>query len=135
MYGFFPYISRFVPFHKMLKERGNGGIICMDSTHGLANKLQLTSIVVVDEFGRGVVTAFCISSGTSSVEWEIFLNSIKEAMGGESISATVLMTDNDPSFYNGWTRAMGPVQHRLICAWHVDQCWRRNLKSKVSAII
>lgn len=112
---------------EMLILRGNAGIVCMDSTHGVtAYGYQLTSIVVIDESGSGVPVAFCLSSGTSSVEWEVFLGAIKESIG-HKIHADVIMTDNDPSFYNAWLAVMGPVRHRLLCAWHIDKCWRRNL--------
>lgn len=113
---------------KLMRERGNGGTICMDSTHGTAGyDYHLTTIMVIDEFGFGVPVAFCISSGASTIEWKDFLLAVKGANNDECISAQVLMTDNDPSFYNAWGEVMGAVEHRLLCAWHIDQCWRRNL--------
>lgn len=105
----------------------------MDSTHGTAGYgYLLTSIVVVDEFGNGVPTAFCLSSHSSEVEWITFIQEVKKAMskfhGGDgSIKAKTLMTDMDNSFYNAWLEVMGDVQYRLYCSWHVDLAWRRNL--------
>jgi len=37
------------------------------------------------------------------------------------------MIDNAPAFYNAWIAIMGPVEHRLLCTWHVDKNWRKNL--------
>lgn len=112
----------------MLKKFGDKGTICLDSTHGTAGYgYSLTSIVVIDDFGNGMATAFCLSSNTSRVEWKDFLEAILKAMDDIKITARVLMTDNDASFYNAWVEVMGPVQHRLLCSWHIDQAWRRNL--------
>jgi len=41
------------------------------------------------------------------------------------------MTDDAPAFYNAWVATMGPVEHRLLCTWHVDKNWRQNV-SKTS---
>jgi len=41
------------------------------------------------------------------------------------------MSDDDPSYYNAWEQIMLPVEHRLLCTWHVDQSWRRNIQSKI----
>lgn len=112
----------------MLRKCGKDATICLDSTHGTAGYgYSLTSIVVIDEFGNGMATAFCLSSNTSQVEWKTFLEVVLEAMEGVPIAARVVMTDNDSSFYNAWVKVMGPVQHRLLCSWHIDQAWRRNL--------
>lgn len=119
----------------ILKKFGHEGTICLDSTHGTAGyDYSLTSIVVIDDFGNGMATAFCLSSNTSRVEWKDFLGSVLTAMDGNKVSARVIMTDNDSSFYNAWVEVMGPVQHRLLCSWHIDQAWRRNL-GKVNFIV
>lgn len=122
---------------KILHKFGQNGTICMDSTHGTAGyAYHLTTIVVIDDFGNGIPTAFCISSGSSSVEWETFLSTIKTAISNmegfeTTIQAKVVMTDNDESFYNAWAKVMGPVPYRLLCSWHIDQAWRRNLKKVI----
>lgn len=117
------------PFQlNMLVERGQNGIICMDATHGTTSYgNQLASVLVIDEYGNGVLAAFCISSGSSEVEWTTFLTAVKEAIAERenctSLTANCLMTDNDPSFFHAWTKVIGPVKHRLLCSWHVDQAW------------
>jgi hypothetical protein len=29
---------------------------------------------------------------------------------------------------NAWEAVMGPVNNRLLCAWHIDKCWQKNIK-------
>lgn len=119
----------------MLLKLGDGerGVIFLDSTHGTNSyNYQLTTIVVMDEFGNGLPTAFCLSSDSSAIEWETFFNVIKEAISKKTkcekkIQPRAFMTDNDPSFYNAWAKVMGEIPNRLLCAWHIDQAWRRNL--------
>ena len=37
------------------------------------------------------------------------------------------MTDDAPAYGNAWEQVMGPPAHRLLCVWHVDRAWRKNL--------
>lgn len=118
---------------EMLLKWGPDGTIFLDSTHGTNSyKYQLTSIVVLDEFGNGLPTAFCLSADVSANEWETFFVTIKEELSKKTghetvIKAKTIMTDNDSSFYNAWSKIMGHTPYRLLCAWHIDQAWRRNL--------
>lgn len=45
----------------------------------------------------------------------------------QRILGAVLMTDDTEVYYNAWCNVMGPPAHRLLCTWHVDRAWRRNL--------
>lgn len=75
--------------------------ICIDSTH-CTNEygLQLTTIVVVDEFGNGFPCAYCISKNTDAETWKIFFQKLKSKIG--IISTQIFMSDDDPSYYNAW---------------------------------
>jgi len=47
--------------------------ICVDSTHGTTSyNFQLTTLLVVDEFGAGCPVAFCISNRIDSVAMSRF---------------------------------------------------------------
>ncbi|CAI6357426.1 unnamed protein product [Macrosiphum euphorbiae] len=47
---------------EVLKKFGSGKL-CIDSTHGTNQyNFNLTTIVVIDEFGEGYPAAFCIST-------------------------------------------------------------------------
>lgn len=41
------------------------------------------------------------------------------------------MCDDAPAYFNAWKRIMGSIECNLLCAWHVDRAWRKNL-SKIS---
>lgn len=52
----------------MLKTHGNNGIVCVDSTHGLnAYDFELTTILVIDEWGEGFPTA-CLFTNRKDTE-------------------------------------------------------------------
>lgn len=44
------------------------------------------------------------------------------------------MTDDTEVYYNAWCTVMGPPAHRLLCTWHVDRAWRKNL-TKIKALM
>lgn len=118
---------------ELLAELSHNGDICMDATHDTAGYGYLmASIVLPDAFGRGIATAFCLSSKGSHVEWGKFLRVVKESVAKLKglptfeFKVRVLMTDMDNSFYLAWKEVCGDVQH-LYCAFHVDRAWRENL--------
>ena len=49
-----------------------------------------------------------------------------EALGAP-VDAQVLMTDDALVYVNAWRSVMGPPDHHLLCTWHVDRNWRKNL--------
>ena len=49
----------------ILKKCGHGRVVCMDDTHGTNScDFSLTTLLVVDEFGEGYPTAWCLSNRT-----------------------------------------------------------------------
>ncbi|XP_016657057.1 uncharacterized protein LOC103308233 [Acyrthosiphon pisum] len=100
--------------------------ICVDSTHGTtSHDFQLTTLLVVDEFGAGCPVAFCISNRIDSVAMSRFFLSVKEKVG--FISTKILMSDDTTTYINAWSNIMSNPQHHLLCNWHVDRSWRKNL--------
>ncbi|KAF2889756.1 hypothetical protein ILUMI_16416 [Ignelater luminosus] len=109
----------------LLKTFGNH-IICIDSTHGLNSyNFELTTIMVLDEFGEGLPGACMFSNRKDVVVNELFFCKIKERIG--TLSPVTFMTDITTVFYNARIAGMGPVEHQLFCSWHVDRAWRSNL--------
>ena len=43
------------------------------------------------------------------------------------LSDVILMTDDTDVYANAWTCVTGRPAWRLLCTWHVDRAWRRNL--------
>ena len=111
----------------LLQLFGPGKINCVDSTHGTNQyDFQLTTLLIVDDHGEGFPVAFCFSNRVDSLAMQVFFGHVKEAVGG-CISEAILMTDDAEAFANAWTAIMGPPAHRLLCVWHVDRSWRKNL--------
>uniref|UniRef100_A0A6P7GTZ2 Uncharacterized protein LOC114346431 n=1 Tax=Diabrotica virgifera virgifera TaxID=50390 RepID=A0A6P7GTZ2_DIAVI len=100
--------------------------ICVDSTHGTTGyDFLLTTLMVVDEFGEGVPTAFLLSNRADTNVLTYIFNSIKEQTG--DIKCKVFMSDDAPEFFNAWTNIMSKSENHPLCAWHIDRNWRKNL--------
>lgn len=113
----------------MLEKFGND-IVCIDSTHGTnMYDFHLTTLLIVDEFGNGVPTAFCISNKKNTATWITFFEKLRDC--GFLLQPKVFMSDIDDSFYNAWITVMKPANKRLLCTWHVDKAWRTKLQEKI----
>lgn len=54
-------------------KKFSSGKLCIDSTHGTNQyNFNLTTIVVIDEFGEGYPAAFCISTKIDEVHMTVF---------------------------------------------------------------
>lgn len=104
--------------------------VAMDSTHGTnAYDFQLTTLMLVDENGEGFPAAFCFSNRVDEIVMHAFLCVCKENFG-VAMNDVVFMSDDAEVYANAWTRVMGQPVHRLLCTWHIDRAWRKNM-SKV----
>lgn len=113
---------------KAVLHKFSNGKLCIDSTHGTNQyNFNLTTIVVIDEFGEGYPAAFCISTKIDEVHMKVFFSKIREVIG--CLTPNVFMSDDAPAFWNAWVNTMSPTpQYHLLCKWHVDNNWRKNLK-------
>jgi len=108
-----------------------GSEVAMDSTHGTnAYDFQLTTVMFIDEYGEGFPGVFCFSNRTDESAMCAFLEVCKENIGCD-LEQAILMTDDAESFYNAWQSVFSEPAHRLLCVWHIDRAWRKNL-SKVT---
>jgi len=99
----------------------------MDSTHGTnAYDYQLTTLMTTDEHGEGFPCAFCFSNRVDETAMRAFLTICKRNIG-RPIEDAVLMTDDAEVYSNAWVQVMGPPAHSLLCTWHIDRAWRKNL--------
>lgn len=115
-----------------LKSFGHKSIH-IDSTHGTNSyAFNLTTLVVIDEFGEGYPAAFCISSRVDEVSMKLFFEKIKEAVG--IIKPEMFMSDDFPSYYNAWNAINEQPTFHLLCKWHVIQNWRKNLDKLQEAV-
>ncbi|XP_049964054.1 uncharacterized protein LOC126484546 [Schistocerca serialis cubense] len=44
------------------------------------------------------------------------------------------MSDLAESFFIAWNDVMAAPSMRLYCTWHVDRCWRKNIKCKIQGV-
>jgi len=100
--------------------------ICVDSTYGItSHDFQLTTLFIVDEFGAGCPVAFCLSNRINTVAMSRFFLSVKEKVS--LITTKVLMSDDTLTYINAWSNIMSNLEYHLLCKWHVDRSWRKNL--------
>lgn len=112
---------------KLMLEKFGANIICVDSTHGLNNyDFELTTVMIIDEFGEGFPTAYMFTNRQDTYINEVFFNQIKEKVGCSIVPKT-FMSDITAVFYNAWKSVMGSPLHQLYCAWHIDRAWQKNL--------
>ena len=98
----------------MLQKNGHRRVNCMDSTHSTnAYNFQLTTLLVIDDYGEGFPVAFCISSKVDTLAIEVFLEHVRTALG-VPVDAQVLMTDDAPVYVNAWRSVMG-LQTIIYC--------------------
>lgn len=113
-------------FQEQQINRFGGDKLCIDGTHGTnAYDIQLYTLMVIDDFSNGCPVAYCFSNRSDEYIFNLFFDKIKKKVG--YICTRIFMSDDAPAFYNAWLCIMGNVEHRLLCTWHVDKNWRKNL--------
>lgn len=110
----------------MLRKFGNS-VIAIDSTHGLNRyDFELTTIMVLDEFGEGFPVSSMFTNRKDVLIHNIFFECIKTRCG--VIAPEIFMSDITTVFSSAWCNVMGPAHMKhLYCSWHVDRAWRSNL--------
>ncbi|GFT37205.1 MULE domain-containing protein [Nephila pilipes] len=108
---------------EMLNFYGND-TICLDFTYGF----DLATILVLDDKREGFPVAFILSNRQDSKTLSLAFVVIKEHV---NISPKVMMTDDTESFPNAWRTVFGVPEKRLLCTWHVDRSWRRNISKLI----
>lgn len=101
--------------------------LCLDSTHGLNSyDFQMTTLMTIDEHGEGFPIAFCYSSRVDVQAMSVYLQVLKPLIG-DVLENVVLMTDDSEVYSNAWNDVIGKPAARLLCTWHIDRAWRKNL--------
>ncbi|KAL3284809.1 hypothetical protein HHI36_018948 [Cryptolaemus montrouzieri] len=108
------------------KYRAN--YICIDRTHLCnAEKMELISLLVVDEIEEGFPCSFLITNRVDENVLCLFYSCIKAKLG-VTIEPKVFMSDVNEDFYSAWLNIMKPPEFRFFCSWHVNQIWRYQLQ-------
>ena len=113
---------------KYLQSKRKFRVICTDSTHNIAAKKKLATLMTVDEDEEGVALAFCICDSESTPTMQTFFASVRDKIGFK-IKADYFLTDNANAFFNAWCAEMvaDTKPHKRLCAWHVNQNWNTHL--------
>ena len=102
----------------------------MDSTHGTnAYQFLLISVMVLDDYGEGIPVAWAISNKEDTTTLVQYLMAVKEQV--KSIEFTIFMSDDADAFYNAWQTVFGGEAKKLLCFFHVDRAWRKNLNEHI----
>ena len=92
---------------EVLKKIGPDRIICIDDTHGTNSyDFHLTTVLIVDEFGEGYPTAWCLSNRIDCGTLIYFFRAIKKNLG-LNIVPKWIMTDDAGQFYTAWVSVFG----------------------------
>ena len=113
-------------------ESGPTSIICADATHGTSKyQIKLITLLAVDSLGKGMPCAFFFSTREDQVALSYFFQSVKSRIG-RSLQPKIFMTDDAGAYWNAFLEVMDcQSTKRLLCVWHVDKNWRKQLIEKV----
>ena len=104
-------------------------VICTDSTHGTnAYQFLLIPVMVLDDYRKGIPVAWAISNKEDTSTLVQYLTAVKERVG--NIEPEVFMSDDADAFHNAWQIVFGEVK-RLLCFFHVDRAWKKNLNEHI----
>lgn len=104
------------PNQREMLEKFGSNIVCIDGTYGFnCYDFELTTLLVIDEFGECFPVAFLFSNRKDTYIYEVFFSCILNAVGNE-IHAKVFMSDITNVYYNSWETIMGATEFRLFCS-------------------
>ena len=104
-------------------------VVCMDATHGTnAYKFPLITLLVIDDFGEGFPTAWCISNREDETRITCFLNAIRDNLENLCLKPQYFMSDDANQYYKAWVNSFGNEPKQLLCNWHLDCSWRSQLR-------
>ncbi|CAL4122575.1 unnamed protein product, partial [Meganyctiphanes norvegica] len=103
----------------------------IDSTHGIGTGgFKLTTLYHITDTGNGMPLLFCINAKDDSNVIEKMLLCLKKKVG--DINADVLLSDDQHSFRNAWTKVFGRAKRTVVCYFHVKTAVNRNINQKIN---
>ena len=98
--------------------------ICIASTHCTDQyDFQLTTLMIIVEFGEGIPLAFMISNRETGAVVETFHPAIKSWVG--IISPKILMMDDAPQYFSAWQKHFSENSQTQKL-----KTWRRAIQEK-----
>lgn len=120
------------PQRDWLLQYGSRGV-CVDSTHGTTSMgFPLTTLMTVDDCHKGLPCAFFLSYSDDGKSLELFFQAIFDRLRPLDLHPDIFMSDDAQGFWNAWTSVFGAGStKKLLCGWHIDKNWKKQLQSKV----
>lgn len=116
---------------EMLNKYGND-ILMIDSTHGTnPYKIQLTTLMVVDDNHEGFPVAFLWSITQTEAIYSQFFSCIKQKV--PNLKPKTFISDDSNTFYNAFVSTFNNTPYKILCDWHVKRNLTENL-SKISNV-
>ena len=82
----------------------------------------MINLVVPDQFNKGYVLAYLTCNGEDELVLIPFFQAIKERCFNPNLEINAVMTGNDNSGWNAFSRVFGDCT-KLLCKWHVKRTW------------
>ncbi|KAK5986918.1 MULE domain-containing protein [Trichostrongylus colubriformis] len=103
----------------------------IDDTFNLTcYSLRLATVVVPDEWDKGLPAAFLLTNRMTEEEAELLFMEIKKMV--PSFDPTYFMSDDANAFFNGFRRVFPQsTARKLLCVYHVVKAIERNCKTKL----
>uniref|UniRef100_A0A8D8TG13 MULE transposase domain-containing protein n=2 Tax=Cacopsylla melanoneura TaxID=428564 RepID=A0A8D8TG13_9HEMI len=119
---------------KKLLLKWCGKILIVDDTHSVTQykNMRLLNVLISDENNKGWPVAHLVSNSMTSDIVHIFFKALKMKIEeeGDSLQINCIITDDDPALINGIEKAMQATIPHILCQWHLDKNFKKNLRSK-----
>ncbi|KHJ80066.1 hypothetical protein OESDEN_20268 [Oesophagostomum dentatum] len=114
------------PIQKEWLEKYAKRAICVDDTFNLTPyTLRLATVVLADEWDKGLPSAFLLSQRMTEEEVTLLFEQVKMLV--PSFETAYFMSDDSNSFYNAFRRVFpGSEARKLLCTFHITQAVKRN---------
>ncbi|WKY11319.1 hypothetical protein Q1695_003128 [Nippostrongylus brasiliensis] len=122
------------PLQQTWLTRYSRRAVCLDDTFNLTPyALRLTTIVVADEWDRGLPAAFLLSNRVRGQETAELFEAVKQV--APSFNPKYFMTDDASAFFNGFCEVFPESRTRkLLCMYHVLQSVKANCVQKLKQV-
>ena len=110
-------------FQRDIMMEFDNNIICIDATHNTnMYDFYMITIVVVDEFGKGIPVGWAIRNREDGCILTQFFKNIHKRTA--ELMPNIFMSDDAEQHWNSWPAMYGNTKtKKLLCKWHIDRAW------------
>ena len=83
--------------------------------------------MVIDKFGEGFPTAWCVSSHIDCSTLAGFFQAVKANV--RELYPNWFMSDTADQFYNARVATFSHTPKRILCMWHVFWAWKKSFEN------